>query len=94
MANLSDHFGETAALPDAERTKIESYLVANAGDAPSNSGAQRFMRGIPAGATPLRITDLRFWIRSHHEISPAAFASPKVKSKANCIACHQNAAAG
>ena len=52
------------------------------------------MRGIPADATPLRITDTRFWIRGHSEISAADFANPKVKSKANCVACHRSAAAG
>ena len=35
------------------------------------------------------------WIRAHREeVSPAAFASPKVKSKANCVACHAGAAKG
>jgi len=93
MADLGNHFGENAALPDVERTEIEAYLLANAGDAP-NSGGRRFMRGITADTTPLRITDTRFWKRRHGEISATAFASTKVKSKANCAACHGAAPQG
>jgi hypothetical protein len=93
MADLANHFGENAALPDAERTEIEAYLLAHAGDAP-NSGGRRFMRGISADTTPLRITDTRFWKRGHGDVSTAAFTSAKVKSKANCAACHGGAAQG
>ena len=92
MADLSNHFGENASLPEATRADIENYLVANAGDAPGSAQGNRFMRGIPADATPIRITDTRFWKRGHSEISAADFA--KVKSKANCAGCHTNAAAG
>jgi hypothetical protein len=94
MGNLGDHFGENAALPEAERSQIEAYLVAHAGDAPDSSAGKRFMHGIPADATPIRITETRFWRRGHSEISASAFTSAKVKSASNCAACHVNAAAG
>ena len=61
MGNLGNHFGETATLSAPERQTIEAYLVAHAGDAPGTTQGHRFMRGIPADATPLRITDTRFW---------------------------------
>ncbi len=35
MANLSDHMGEDASLPENVRADIEAYLVANASDAVS-----------------------------------------------------------
>ena len=94
MGNLGDHFGENASLPASDGTTILAYLVAHAGDAPSTANGRRFMRGIPADATPLRITDTRFWKRGHSEISTASFGAPNVKSKANCVACHSGAAAG
>ena len=94
MGNLGDHFGENASLPAADGATILAYLVAHAGDAPSTANGRRFMRGIPADATPLRITDTRFWKRGHSEISTASFGAPNVKSKANCVACHSGAAAG
>jgi len=93
MGDLSHHFGENASLAPATRSEVESYLLAHAGDA-ANSQGSRFVRGIPASVTPLRITDTRFWIRGHSEIPAAEFATTQVKSKANCAACHRNAPAG
>ena len=94
MGNLGDHFGENASLHASDGATILAYLVAHADDAPSTANGRRFMRSIPADATPLRITDTRFWKRGHNEISAASFGAPNVKSKANCVACHSGAAAG
>ncbi len=94
MGDLANHFGESAALPKPARADIEAYLVANAGDAPGAADGPLFVDGIPADATPLRITDTRFWKRRHSEISASAFATAQVKSKANCVACHSMAAQG
>ena len=54
MGHLGDHFGENATLPASDGTTILAYLVAHAGDAPGTANGRRFMRGIPADATPLR----------------------------------------
>lgn len=93
MDGLADHFGEDASLaPEAEQP-IRAYLVANAADAKWWGG--RFMRGLGDDETPLRITELRHWIREHAEDVPrSAWSDPKVKSKANCPACHRRAEQG
>lgn len=81
---LSNHFGDDASLPDAARKQIEDYYVRNAG-------------GRMAGSEPvLRISETKYWQRKHRpgEVNPAAFQDPKVKSKANCAACHKQAARG
>jgi len=88
MAGLADHFGEDASLPESARANIEAYLLANAGDAPGAPDGPVFVNDIPAGDTPLRITDTPAWIDIHGEIPESFFADPKVKSKANCLACH------
>jgi mono/diheme cytochrome c family protein len=90
MSGLDKHFGENASLdPQAART-IASYLAANAGD---TRGA-RTMEGLGPNDVPLRITETPFWIDAHEEVSPARFASPKVKSKSNCLACHSDKGEG
>ena len=94
ISNLADHFGDNATLPDRARADIEAYLIANAADAPGDSFGQRFLRGISPGATPLRITATNFWKRAHGEVPAAAFADPRVKTPANCEACHRNARQG
>ncbi|MBF0250478.1 MAG: diheme cytochrome c [Alphaproteobacteria bacterium] len=93
MDGLSDHFGEDASLPEEPAAKIRAYLTANAADASWWGG--RFMRGLDETKGPLRITETPHWIREHsHEVPASAWADPKVKSKANCVACHPRAQQG
>jgi len=83
MGGLSSHFGENASLDPTTEQKISEYLVANA--APPGSPV---FRGLDAQAAPLRITETPLWIRIHHEVRPAVFNRPDIKSKSNCLACH------
>lgn len=92
MKGLDNHFGENANLDAATRKTILDYLVSHAADAPGQD--TRFLMGLPDAATPLRISDTPYWIRRHSEIPDSIFSHPKVKSKGNCTACHQNAAQG
>jgi hypothetical protein len=93
MNNLGSHFGENATLDDTTKQAILTYLDANAGDAASGYG--RYLRGMAASETLLRITETPYWIREHQrEVRPSAFLDPKVKSKANCVACHAGAQQG
>jgi hypothetical protein len=89
---LAKHFGEDASLPPAKVAEVLTYLVANAGDA---SGANnRFLRDLPATATPLRITETPRWLREHRNIQPEIWKRASIGSKGNCRACHQGAATG
>lgn len=91
LARLSDHFGDDATLPEAERTAILKYFTANAGD----RGGSKLLRGVGAAQTPLRITELPRWVKEHEEeLSASVWALPSVKSRANCPACHLDAAKG
>jgi mono/diheme cytochrome c family protein len=93
MDGLANHFGETATLDAAIVKEVAEYLATHAADAPS--GDKRYLRGLKATETPLRITETPYWIRKHTgEVSPSTFSNPKVKSKANCVACHRDAAQG
>lgn len=90
MRGLDNHFGEDASLPPEVVADITAYLTANAADAGGNS---RWMRGIGAGDTPLRITETPMWLREHRgEVSDSALR--KAGSKANCTACHRGADQG
>lgn len=93
MSNLGSHFGDDATLDDTTRQAILTYLQANAGDAPGMP--TRYLRGLAVSQTPLRISDTPFWVRAHQgEVAPSAYLDPKVKSKANCVACHAGAQQG
>jgi hypothetical protein len=89
MSDLGHHFGEDASLSDQDRAAITGYLNSHAADGPaSGREGQQFLRGLSPSATPLRITDTPWWLRRHSEISPQRFNNTKVKTPANCGACH------
>lgn len=93
MDDLSNHFGEDASLDGETTQHIRQYLVKNAADSDWWSG--KFMRGIDDKQTPIRITETPYWVREHNEeVRPSAWSDPKIKSKANCIACHTHANKG
>ena len=91
MSDLSNHFGQDASLDPDTTKKIEDYLVANAADTMGYGG---IMRGIKPGDAPTRITDMPWWKWVHSEIRPAYFQSARVKTKANCTACHMSGEQG
>jgi hypothetical protein len=93
MDGLSSHFGENATLDAAKKKEILDWLAAHAGDAPGVRG--HYLRGLSNGETPLRITETPYWVREHRkEVRQSDYADPKIKSKANCVACHKDAAKG
>ncbi|MCC7168348.1 MAG: diheme cytochrome c [Rhodospirillales bacterium] len=96
MADLANHFGDDASLAPAARERIRAYLVANAAGVAPGKESRKVADSVPANATPLRITETGRWTRKHRpgEVNPVAFTSAKVKSKANCAACHAGAAEG
>ena len=87
MARLDDHYGDNASLDNPTRQSIERFLVRHAGGA-KVSGAQ----ALPG--EPPRLTLTPWFKRKHHEVPARDWRDPKVKSAANCEACHQRAAAG
>jgi cytochrome b len=92
MASLNDHFGEDASLKPELAARIESWLAANASERWDTEAANRLRQ--PSQAEPRRITATRYWARKHRDISERAFAQKSVGGKANCQACHADAASG
>jgi hypothetical protein len=83
MDGLARHFGTDASLDARTVREIGEYLDANAA------------RRSKGGGDGLRISETR-WFRHEHgeELSPAVWTHPKVKSAANCEACHTQASLG
>jgi nitrate/TMAO reductase-like tetraheme cytochrome c subunit len=84
MSGLDKHFGSDASLTAAENKEITDFLVSNASNRWNSSTA------------PLRITETDWFKRKHdsREIAPSVWKNPKVKSQANCSACHAQAERG
>jgi hypothetical protein len=81
MGGLADHFGQNAEVDETTRRALEAFLLGNSG------------RDV-AGPTPLRITQLRWWVREHDEVRPEVYKRKAIVSPANCAACHPGANEG
>ena len=81
LAGLSDHFGSDAAVDATQQREIAAFLTRHAG----NPGA---------AGTPPRITRTARFVRKHDEIPARFWRDPRVRSPANCEACHTRAGEG
>lgn len=95
LSHLDQHFGDNASLDSATLQQLRQYLQDNSADTIDSRRSRRLLRNIPMDSPPLRISELPYIRRQHHEI-PARYISgnPQVKHLSNCIACHQGAEQG
>lgn len=84
MSQLGDHFGSDATLDARQLQEIRTFLE-NAAGRPERLGS--------AGDPP-RISQTRRFIRKHREVPARFWSDPRIKSAANCEACHRGAATG
>lgn len=84
MSGLDRHFGSDASLEASDALEISAFLEKHASK-----------RKHESTATPLlRITETRWFKREHREVAEGIWNNPKVKSPANCGACHTQAESG
>lgn len=81
MAGLQEHFGTDAAVNEPARQEISAFLERHAGDAGKLGKA----------GEPPRVSKTTRFIRKHREIPARYWQDPRVKSAANCEACHKGA---
>jgi hypothetical protein len=92
---LKKHFGENAEL-DADTLKvIHDYAIANAADKSYHKRSRKIAVATENTEAPLRITEVRYIKRKHHEIPEKMIKGNKdVKSLSYCDACHTQANKG
>jgi len=92
---LGKHFGESADLDADTLTVIRNYALAHAADKSYHKRSRKIAQATAEGEAPLRITEVRYIKRKHHEIPEKMIKGNKdVKSLSNCDACHTQAAKG
>jgi hypothetical protein len=84
LGSLKDHFGSDAEPSPAQKQEIATFLERNAGNAGKLGNA----------GEPPRISNTARFVRKHDEIPKRFWRDPRVKSAANCEACHTHAADG
>lgn len=94
MADLKNHFGDDASVDANTAKTITDYLVANAADTGGRRYSDKLMSGMTATNAPLRITELPRWTKEHRKVPDWEWKHKDVRTKANCTACHADAALG
>ncbi len=94
MDNLENHFGDNAGLDDATRKEILDYMVKHSAERSPAEISKEILASIPSGATPMRITETKFFTHEHREINPSVFRRKSIGTSSNCNACHTTASEG
>ena len=93
LNSLADHFGEDIDLDPESKRIITEYLKANAAGYSSAKLSAKITRSL-GNQTPLRITQVPYIQRKHHEIKPNVFKRESIGSLSNCLTCHTTAEKG
>ncbi|MDH5426106.1 MAG: diheme cytochrome c [Gammaproteobacteria bacterium] len=95
MTGLDAHFSDNAELDSESYKIISDFLLSNSADNSDYRRSRKIMRSLNTGDAPLRISELPYIKREHHELPDKMIKfNPKVNSLANCIACHTDAEKG
>ncbi len=84
LSGLDAHFGSDASLGPTEQSAIAAFLARHAGNS-SRLGDT---------GNPPRISQTARFVHKHREVPARYWRDPRVKSAANCEACHRGAADG
>lgn len=87
MGDLPNHFGDDASLDSADHQTILAYLLAHSAETSNQEMSVKMMQSLDK-PDMIAITQTPFWKRTHRKIPIEVFKSDKVKSRANCKACH------
>jgi len=93
LNSLADHFGEDIDVDPESKTIIAKYLNANAADYSPAKLSAKIIKSI-GNQTPLRITQISYIRRKHHELQRSVFKRKSIGSLSNCLACHTTAEKG
>ena len=92
---LNDHFGENASLDADTLQEIRDYAMENAAEKSNFKRSRKIALATEEGDAPLRIADVRYIKRKHHDIPEKMIKGNKdVKSLSYCNACHTKAEKG
>ena len=84
MSNLDKHFGTDASIDAKVQSEISQWLVKN------SATKKKYSLVVPSN----RITKSAWFISEHDDISTDVWKRAGVRSQANCLACHTDAATG
>jgi cytochrome b len=94
LQKQNKHFGEDLMLDSEVVKQLTDYAVSNSAEHGLTEPARKIMDWNKSTATPLRITETRYWIHKHKEIDDKVWQQSNVNGKGQCDACHSDANQG
>jgi len=88
MSDLENHFGDDASIDKETNLSILSFLNENSAKISSQKAAFKILKSLKENNSTIAITKTPYWEKKHKKINKDVFANVKIKSKANCKACH------
>ena len=91
MGDLQNHFGDDASLDESEFRGISDFLNENSAEFYDT----KFKANLAEeNADEIAISKYKFYQKAHEHLPNALFKDERIKSKANCAACHAKAELG
>ncbi len=94
FAEQAEHFEEDLYLEPDDIAELQTFAINNAAENTLTEVAWKNNRSIPPEQSPLRITEVDYWVTKHQDIASAIWQLPEVNFKGNCKACHLDAEQG
>lgn len=89
MGDLENHFGDDASLDEDVNKNILTFLLKNSAETSTMQASWNFLNSI-GDKDIIALSKTTYWERKHKKIPKEVFKNEKVKSVANCKACHSD----
>ena len=89
MGDLENHFGDDASLDEKTNQDILTFLLKNSAETSTMQASWNFLNSI-GDKDIIALSKTTYWERKHKKIPIEVFKNEKVKSVANCKACHSD----
>jgi cytochrome b len=88
MSDLENHFGDDASIDEETNISILKFLNENSAQTSTHQASFKILKSLKGNNSTIAISKTPFWEKKHDDIDKNIFANVKIKSKANCKACH------
>ena len=89
-----EHFGDDLDLSEDTLKELLAFHLKYPAESNLTEPARKILFYTPENETPIRVTETHYWVKKHEDVNPKYWKHKKVKSKANCRACHLDAERG
>jgi len=87
MNDLENHFGDDASIDKESNERILSFLLRNSAETSTTEASWSFLNSIN-NKDIIAMSSSSYWKDTHKDIPNEFYENKKIRTKANCKACH------